>query len=48
MISITAFKTDSSRRDAAVQRDRSAESHFSTCVKTTGFYCPPACPARLP
>ena len=48
MSSTTAFDTDTSRWDAIVERDRSAEGHFYTAVKTTGIYCRPACPSRLP
>ena len=34
---------------AAVQRrDGSYDGVFFTCVKTTGIYCRPVCPARLP
>ena len=48
MSSTTAFDTDTSRWDALIERDRSAEGHFYTAVKTTGIYCRPACPSRLP
>lgn len=48
MSSTTVFDTDTSRWDALVERDRSAEGHFFTAVKTTGVYCRPACPSRLP
>jgi AraC family transcriptional regulator of adaptative response/methylated-DNA-[protein]-cysteine methyltransferase len=48
MTSITPFGTDTSRWNALVERDKSAEGYFYTAVKTTGIYCRPACPSRRP
>ena len=36
------------RWDAFARRDRSAEGQFVAGVVTTGVYCRPGCPARLP
>jgi AraC family transcriptional regulator of adaptative response/methylated-DNA-[protein]-cysteine methyltransferase len=42
------FSTDDSRWAAVLRRDRQADGAFVYAVKTTGVYCRPACPARLP
>lgn len=36
------------RWQAVVDRDRSADGQYVLAVKTTGIYCKPSCPARLP
>ena len=33
---------------ALKSRDARFDGRFFTCVKTTGIYCRPVCPARLP
>jgi AraC family transcriptional regulator of adaptative response/methylated-DNA-[protein]-cysteine methyltransferase len=43
-----AFASDEDRWAAVVRRDRSADGAFYTAVLTTGIYCRPGCPARLP
>jgi AraC family transcriptional regulator, regulatory protein of adaptative response / methylated-DNA-[protein]-cysteine methyltransferase len=50
---ITTQKTeheigDDPRWSALVARDKSANNSFYYAVKTTGVYCKPSCPARLP
>jgi AraC family transcriptional regulator of adaptative response/methylated-DNA-[protein]-cysteine methyltransferase len=42
------FTTDRDRWQAVVNRDAAADGRFFYSVKTTGVYCRPACPARLP
>jgi AraC family transcriptional regulator of adaptative response/methylated-DNA-[protein]-cysteine methyltransferase len=42
------FSTDNRRWAAVLRRDRRADGAFVYAVKTTGVYCRPACPARLP
>jgi AraC family transcriptional regulator of adaptative response/methylated-DNA-[protein]-cysteine methyltransferase len=39
---------DDARWKAVVSRDASFEGQFYIAVKTTGIYCRPGCPARLP
>jgi AraC family transcriptional regulator of adaptative response/methylated-DNA-[protein]-cysteine methyltransferase len=39
---------DETRWEAFVARDASFEGQFYIAVKTTGIYCRPGCPARLP
>ena len=39
---------DQARWEAFVARDASCEGQFYIAVKTTGVYCRPGCPARLP
>ena len=39
---------DDARWEAVVSRDASFEGQFYIAVKTTGVYCRPGCPARLP
>jgi AraC family transcriptional regulator, regulatory protein of adaptative response / methylated-DNA-[protein]-cysteine methyltransferase len=41
-------ESDDERWAAVRDRDRSAEGRFVVAVKTTGIYCRPGCPARLP
>src|ERR1700724_948063 len=36
------------RWDAAVGKDRRADGEFFYSVRTTGVYCRPSCPARIP
>ena len=44
-----AAKSPNDPRWAAVMsRDASADGSFFFCVKTTGVYCRPSCPARTP
>lgn len=42
------YATDAERWRAVEQRDRGAAGSFWYAVKTTGIYCRPGCPARLP
>lgn len=42
------FSTDDARWQALLRRDRGADGQFYYSVATTGIYCRPACPARLP
>lgn len=42
------FETDDQRWRAVRNRDRFADGRFVYAVKTTGVYCRPACPSRLP
>jgi AraC family transcriptional regulator, regulatory protein of adaptative response / methylated-DNA-[protein]-cysteine methyltransferase len=42
------FRTDDQRWAAFTARDVSAEGAFVVCVRTTGIYCRPGCPARTP
>lgn len=42
------FKTDDARWQAIVSRNPSAESTFLYGVTTTGIYCRPTCPSKLP
>jgi len=42
------FPTDDERWKAVVARDKSADGAFVVCVRTTGIYCRPGCPARTP
>src|SRR5262245_53724898 len=44
----TARVADDERWAAIENRDRSADGRFVVAVKTTGVYCRPGCPARLP
>ena len=39
---------DDARWDALSRRDRSADAAFFYSVRTTGIYCRPSCPGRLP
>ena len=42
------FASDAQRWQAVVHRDKQAAASFIYSVKTTGVYCRPSCPARLP
>jgi len=42
------FSTDSDRWEAVVQRSPRADGFFVYGVSTTGIYCRPVCPSRLP
>src|ERR1700757_1668270 len=42
------FVTDKARWQALVDKDERADGQFWFSVKTTGVYCRPSCPARLP
>ncbi|HEY0257838.1 MAG TPA: bifunctional DNA-binding transcriptional regulator/O6-methylguanine-DNA methyltransferase Ada [Candidatus Methylacidiphilales bacterium] len=42
------FNTDEARWQALVHKDQRADGLFWYSVKTTGVYCRPSCPARLP
>jgi len=43
-----AYTSDGSRWDAVIRRDRRAAGAFVYAVVTTGVYCLPGCPTRLP
>jgi AraC family transcriptional regulator of adaptative response/methylated-DNA-[protein]-cysteine methyltransferase len=45
---LPASSRDEDRWEAVVARDASFEGQFYIAVKTTGIYCRPGCPARLP
>ena len=42
------FSSDAARWAAVQAGTAAAEGHFWTAVRTTGIYCQPSCPARLP
>lgn len=42
------YTTDQTRWEALVRRDTLADGAFFYAVKTTGIYCRPGCPSRLP
>jgi AraC family transcriptional regulator of adaptative response/methylated-DNA-[protein]-cysteine methyltransferase len=42
------FHTEQDRWDAVCQRKPAADGAFYYAVRTTGVYCRPSCPARLP
>ncbi len=42
------YATDDQKWQAVETRDRGADGAFLICVKTTGVYCRPHCPARTP
>jgi hypothetical protein len=42
------FDDDAARWEAVRRRDRAADGAFLYSVRTTGVYCRPSCPARLP
>jgi AraC family transcriptional regulator of adaptative response/methylated-DNA-[protein]-cysteine methyltransferase len=44
----TMYQTDDARWDAVVHRDTTAAGAFVYGVVTTGIYCRPGCPSRLP
>ena len=45
---LPASSRDQARWEAFVARDASCEGQFYIAVQTTGVYCRPGCPARLP
>lgn len=47
-LGLTGLSTDQDRWEAVVRRDRSADGAFYYAVTTTGIYCRPGCPSRLP
>ena len=42
------YKTDEDKWEALNRRDPAADGRFYYSVKTTGVYCRPSCPSRLP
>jgi AraC family transcriptional regulator of adaptative response/methylated-DNA-[protein]-cysteine methyltransferase len=40
------YATDDAKWQAVVEKDRNADGEFYYCVKTTGVFCLPSCPAR--
>lgn len=48
MSTITAYETENARWEAVQARDTAADGHFVYAVRTTGVYCHPGSPARLP
>lgn len=48
MSSHPLWSTDDARWQAVTERNRAADGHFVYAVRTTGLYCPPSSPARLP
>ncbi|MGC4192364.1 MAG: bifunctional DNA-binding transcriptional regulator/O6-methylguanine-DNA methyltransferase Ada [Thermomicrobiales bacterium] len=42
------YATDADRWQAVLDRDPQADGAFFICVRTTGIYCRPTCPARRP
>src|SRR5687768_582444 len=44
----TPFSNAQDRWQAVVNRDPTADGNFYYSVRTTGVYCRPACPAKLP
>jgi AraC family transcriptional regulator of adaptative response/methylated-DNA-[protein]-cysteine methyltransferase len=42
------YAADDDRWQAVLDRDDAADGRFVTCVRTTGIYCRPSCPARHP
>jgi len=44
----TTAEQDERRWQAVVDRDSQADGAFVYAVKTTGIYCAPACPSRIP
>lgn len=47
-VSTLAYLTDEARWEAVRTRDARADDHFVYAVRTTGVYCRPSSPARLP
>jgi methylphosphotriester-DNA--protein-cysteine methyltransferase len=39
---------DDDKWNAVLTRDVTLKGEFTICVKTTGIYCNPGCPARTP
>jgi AraC family transcriptional regulator of adaptative response/methylated-DNA-[protein]-cysteine methyltransferase len=48
MNAAVSLPTDEARWACAIAKDRRHDGAFVTCVKTTGIYCRPSCPARPP
>jgi AraC family transcriptional regulator, regulatory protein of adaptative response / methylated-DNA-[protein]-cysteine methyltransferase len=48
MIAKTVYNADERRWYAIVQREQDADGSFFYGVKTTGVFCRPGCPSRLP
>lgn len=48
MTTTNAFTTDDDRWNAVVERDGRADGSFVYAVRTTGVFCRPTCPSRLP
>jgi AraC family transcriptional regulator of adaptative response/methylated-DNA-[protein]-cysteine methyltransferase len=44
----TAYATEAERWQAVFDHDPQADGAFFICVRTTGIYCRPTCPARRP
>lgn len=44
----TTYETDEQRWAAMLARDAAADGHFVCAVRTTGVYCRPGAPGRLP
>jgi AraC family transcriptional regulator of adaptative response/methylated-DNA-[protein]-cysteine methyltransferase len=44
----SSYTTEQARWNALIQRDSSAEGMFWYAVRTTGVYCRPTCPSRVP
>lgn len=42
------YLTDKNRWQALLERDHNADGHFYFAVKTTGVFCRPSCPSRMP
>ena len=40
------LEADDARWAAVLNRDRTADGMFFSCVRTTGVYCRPSCPGR--
>lgn len=47
-MSASLYDSDSQRWEGLVGNDRKADGHYLYAVKTTGVYCRPSCPSRLP
>jgi AraC family transcriptional regulator of adaptative response/methylated-DNA-[protein]-cysteine methyltransferase len=47
-MTISTFATDRTRWNAMQRRDRRADGRFYCSVASTGIYCRPSCPSRLP
>lgn len=43
-----ALTADDEKWNAVLTRDAALNGTFYICVKTTGIYCNPGCPARKP
>jgi AraC family transcriptional regulator of adaptative response/methylated-DNA-[protein]-cysteine methyltransferase len=45
---VPQFSSDKARWRALLDKDERADAVFRYSVKTTGIYCRPSCPSRLP